>query len=136
MAKATPGNNRPLSPHLQIYGWQITWTLSILHRIAGIALGVGTLMLAYWLIALATGPEAYQNAMAFIGSIFGMVPLFGFTAALIYHLLNGIRHLVWDAGYGFDLGTVSASGWAILILTAVLTVFVWAIGLGLVGGSA
>lgn len=136
MAKATPGSNRPLSPHLQIYAWQITWTLSILHRISGIALGVGTLMLAYWLIALATGPDAYDGAMAFIGSIFGQVPLFGFTAALIYHLLNGIRHLVWDAGYGFDLNSVSVSGRTILILTAVLTVFVWAVGLGLLGDSA
>jgi succinate dehydrogenase / fumarate reductase cytochrome b subunit len=92
---------RPLSPHLQIYKPQITMVTSITHRATGIALGVGTLLLAWWLIAVAAGPEAYATVTAFTTSWFGQIILFGFTWSLFYHLCNGIRHLFWDMGQGF-----------------------------------
>ncbi len=117
--------NRPLSPHLQVYRPQLTSMLSIAHRITGVALGVGTLLLVYWLAAAAGGPESYAAAQGFIGSFFGQLLLFGWTIALFYHLANGIRHLFWDAGYGFELPTVQRSGQAVLAATAVLTVVSW-----------
>ena len=117
--------NRPLSPHLQVYRPQLTSMLSILHRITGVALAVGTLLLVYWLAAAAGGPESYAAAQGFIGSFFGQLLLFGWTIALFYHLANGIRHLFWDAGYGFELPTVQRSGLAVLAATAVLTVVSW-----------
>ena len=117
--------NRPLSPHLQVYRPQLTSMLSILHRITGVALAVGTLLLVYWLAAAAGGPESYAAAQGFIGSFFGQLLLFGWTVALFYHLANGIRHLFWDAGYGFELPTVYRSGQAVVAATAVLTVVCW-----------
>lgn len=123
--------NRPLSPHLQVYKPQITSVLSILHRTTGVGLGIGTLLLAWWLIAAAAGAEAFETAQAFIGSVIGRILLFGFTIALFYHLSNGIRHLVWDAGYGFELSTVAKSGWAVLIATVVLTLLAWVAGYGM-----
>ncbi len=117
--------NRPLSPHLQVYRPQLTSILSILHRITGVALAVGTLLLVYWLAAAAGGPESYAAAQGFIGSFFGQLLLFGWTIALFYHLANGIRHLFWDAGYGFELPTVYRSGQAVVIAAAVLTVVSW-----------
>ena len=125
--------NRPLSPHLQVYRWQWTMALSILHRITGVALGVGSLLLVYWLTAAATGPEAYARAQGFIGSWFGLLLLFGFSLALFYHLANGIRHLFWDAGRGFELKTAYASGLAVLVAAVVLTGFAWIIGLSMWG---
>jgi len=122
---------RPLSPHLQIYRWQFTMTLSILHRITGVGLGIGSLLLVYWLTAAASGPAAFASAQAFIGSWFGILILFGFSVALFYHLANGIRHLFWDAGRGFELKTAYASALAVLAATAVLTVLAWVIGLGM-----
>ena len=122
---------RPLSPHLQIYRWQFTMTLSILHRITGVGLGIGSLLLVYWLTAAASGPAAFASAQAFIGSWFGILILFGFSVALFYHLSNGIRHLFWDAGRGFELKTAYASALAVLAATAVLTVLAWVIGLGM-----
>ena len=122
---------RPLSPHLQVYKPQITSTLSILHRMTGVGLGLGTVFLAWWLISAATGAEAHATAQAFLGSIFGRIILLGFTIALFYHLSNGIRHLFWDAGYGFDLGTAAKSGWAVVAATLVLTVLTWVVGYGM-----
>ena len=124
-----PVSKRPLSPHLQIYKPQITSVLSIFHRFSGIALSVGTLVLAYWLLAAASGPEAFAGAQAVIGSWFGLLCLFGWSVALFYHLCSGIRHLVWDAGYGFELDTVTKSGWAVVVATVVLTLLAWVIGL-------
>lgn len=116
---------RPLSPHLQIYRWQITMLMSIAHRITGIALAVGTLLLVWWLVALAAGPAAFAQAQGFIGSWFGLLLLFGWSVALFYHLCNGIRHLVWDAGRGFEISSMYASGYAVLAATAALTVIAW-----------
>jgi len=120
--------NRPLSPHLQIYRWQISSVLSILHRITGIALAVGSLLLVYWIIAAAVGPEAFAQAQALIGSVIGRLLLLGWTFALFFHLANGIRHLFWDMGLGFELKTMSITGWAVVILALLLTLIAWGLG--------
>lgn len=122
-------NGRPLSPHLQVYKPQLTSTLSILHRATGVFLSLGTLLLVLWIVAAASGPEAFATAQGFIGSWLGYLLLFGWSAALFYHLCNGIRHLAWDAGYGFELSNVYRSGWAVVAGTAVLTVVAWIVGL-------
>ena len=116
---------RPLSPHLQVYKWQITMTMSILHRVTGMVLVVGAFALAWWLLAVAAGGEHYANAAACLASPFGQFALFGFSLALVYHLLNGIRHLLWDAGWGFDIPDVYRSGWAVAVLTFVFTAAIW-----------
>jgi succinate dehydrogenase / fumarate reductase cytochrome b subunit len=122
---------RPLSPHLQVYRPQITSALSIFHRISGVALGVGTLLLAWWLTAAAGSPAAFARAHGFIGSWIGLLLLFGWTAALFYHLCNGIRHLWWDTGRGLEIEAVERSGKATLAAAAALTVLAWAVALGL-----
>jgi len=118
---------RPISPFMlgSTYRPQITSVLSILHRITGCALAVGTLLLTWWLVAAATSPASYAHAAGFIGSPIGYLFLFGWSAALYYHLLNGVRHLAWDAGFGFELNEVHTTGWAVVIGTAALTVLTW-----------
>ena len=116
---------RPLSPHLLVYRPQITSILSILHRMTGVALAFGALVLAYWLSAAAYGPEAFARAQALLGSWFGLVLLLGWTFCLFYQLCNGIRHLLWDAGFGLDLPTLRASGWAVVMASVVLTAALW-----------
>ena len=118
-------DNRPLSPHIQIYRPQLTSVLSIAHRGAGIALSVGAAFFAWWLLAAASGPEAYGAAQAFFGSVFGIIVLAGFSFALFYHLCNGIRHLFWDAGMGLELEQAYRSGWAVVAAAAVLTAGAW-----------
>lgn len=120
--------NRPLSPHLQVYRPQLTSVLSILHRGTGVLLTIGTLLLVYWLWALAEGPAAYAGAQAFFASWLGRSILFAWTLALFYHLCNGIRHLFWDAGLGFELKSAYASGWVVLLVSLALTVLAWAAG--------
>jgi succinate dehydrogenase / fumarate reductase cytochrome b subunit len=127
-------DNRPLSPHLQIYRPQLTSVLSILHRITGVGLAVGTLLLVWWLVAAATGPTAFDTVQSLIGSIVGRLLLLAWSFALYYHLCNGIRHLVWDAGKGFELGTAYASGWLVVIAAAVLTAISWVGGYASLGG--
>ena len=127
--------NRPLSPHLQVYKPQLTSVLSILHRVTGIALAVGTLLLVWWLIAAASGPDAYDTAQGFIGSILGRLLLLGWTFALFYHLANGIRHLAWDTGWGFELATAYTTGWLVVIVSIVLTLVSWVGGYAALGGS-
>ena len=120
---------RPLSPHLQIYRWQLTSVLSILHRLTGVALTVGTLLLVWWLVAAAQGPEAFESAQQFLGSVIGLVLLFAWSIALFYHLCNGLRHLWWDTGHGLDLPSVYIGGWVVLGGTAALTVIAWLAGI-------
>lgn len=127
-------DNRPLSPHLQVYRPQLTSMLSILHRLTGVALAFGTLLLVWWLIAAATGPEAYDAAQDFIGSILGRLLLLGWTFALFYHLANGIRHLAWDTGRGFELATAYTTGWLVVIAAIVLTLASWVGGYAVLGG--
>ncbi|MCW5731171.1 MAG: succinate dehydrogenase, cytochrome b556 subunit [Alphaproteobacteria bacterium] len=122
---------RPISPHLQIYKPQISSVLSILHRITGAALGFGLLLFAWWLIAAASGPEAYACASGFIGSVLGRLILFGFTWALFYHFCNGIRHLFWDMGKGFELPVMHRTGWAVVAGSAALTILVWVLAYAL-----
>lgn len=128
------GPTRPLSPHLQVYRPQLTSVLSILHRGTGIALSVGTLLLVWWLVAAAAGPEAFASAQGFIGSWLGLLLLFGWTFSLFFHLCNGIRHLFWDAGMGLELKSVYASGWAVVAASGGLTILAWIIGLVSRGG--
>jgi len=129
MASPTSGaQRRPLSPHLGIYRWQWTMALSILHRITGIGLAIGTLLLVYWLWAAASGPEAYFRAQSLIGGWFGRLLLFGWTLALFYHLFNGIRHLFWDAGKGFELRTGWLSGMAVVAAAVAATFVAWIAG--------
>jgi succinate dehydrogenase / fumarate reductase cytochrome b subunit len=122
------GHPRPLSPHLQVYRPQLTSFTSILHRITGIGLAVGLLYLVCWLTAAASGLEAFDRLQSFNGTFIGRLLLFGWSVAFFYHLLNGIRHLAWDAGWGFELPTAYKSGYAVLIGTALLTLLAWVIG--------
>jgi succinate dehydrogenase / fumarate reductase cytochrome b subunit len=124
---------RPLSPHLQVYRWQITMVMSILHRASGVALCVGAFALAWWLLAVAQGGEAYARAAACLASPLGLLVLAGFSLALVYHTLNGLRHLSWDIGWGLDIPDVYRSGYAVAVLTVVLTAVIWFVALG---GSA
>jgi len=120
---------RPLSPHLQVYRWPLSMALSILHRVTGIALSVGTLLLTWWLVAAASSDQAFDTAQWFLASPLGLLLLFGWSVALFFHFFAGIRHLAWDAGFGFDAPIYNMSGWAVLIATGVSTVLVWVIGL-------
>lgn len=116
---------RPLSPHLQVYRWQITMTMSILHRTTGIILAAGAFGLAAWLLALARGGEAWEHVAACVASPIGLLFLAAFSLSLVYHLLNGIRHLLWDAGWGFEIPQFYRSGWTVAVLTIVFTAAIW-----------
>lgn len=116
---------RPLSPHLQIYRWPITMTLSILHRITGVAMSVGLVFLSLWLIQIAGGPEAYQYFRLAMASPAGLVLLIGWSFAFFLHFANGIRHLVWDTGRGLEKRQANASAWFVLITAVVLTAILW-----------
>jgi succinate dehydrogenase / fumarate reductase, cytochrome b subunit len=134
MADSKAPAERPLSPHILIYRWPITMTMSIAHRITGGALYVGTLLVAWWLLAAAAGPNAYANVSAFMASFFGRLILFGYTLALIHHMLGGIRHFVWDLGYGFGAKEREWLSLATIIGSVSLTVVLWVIGYLLMGG--
>lgn len=116
---------RPLSPHVQIYRWYLTMALSIAHRVTGAALAVGLLLLTWWLVALASGPESFATVRAAMDNLLGGLVLFGFTVFFYYHALNGVRHLVWDLGYNLEKVAAFQSGVAVLVGTAVLTVVTW-----------
>ena len=120
---------RPISPHLQVYKPQITSVLSIFHRITGVALTFGLILLVAWIFTLSLGEEYFEYFVMFIKSWFGLLILFGFTFALNYHLCNGIRHLFWDAGYGYEIETVHKSGLAVLVVSFVLTILIWYLAL-------
>ena len=125
---------RPLSPHLSIYKATMTMTMSIVHRITGAALYAGTLLLAWWLIAAAYGPNAYANFEWFMGSIIGRVILFGYTWALIHHMLGGIRHLIWDTIHGLEPAEREMLARATLIGSVAFTLILWAVGYLVIGG--
>lgn len=120
-------SGRPLSPHLSIYRWPVTMTLSILHRITGVALSLGLVVLAWWLTAAAGGDAGYRLFSEFMGSWFGQLLMIGWSAAFFLHLANGIRHLVWDLGFGFEIATANASAWFVLALTVVMTAAFWVV---------
>ncbi|MEE8117946.1 MAG: succinate dehydrogenase, cytochrome b556 subunit [Gammaproteobacteria bacterium] len=118
-------SNRPLSPHLQVYRWQITMVLSILHRFSGVFLSIGSIVLAWWLIAAALGADHFATMAGLLASPFGKLALFGWTAAFYFHLANGIRHLFWDIGWGFEISEIYLTGWSVLVISTLLTVVTW-----------
>ncbi len=120
---------RPLSPHLQVYRWPLSMALSITHRITGVGLGVGTLLMTAWLVTAATSEDGFERCQSFLGSAVGLFLLFCWTLALVFHLMSGMRHLWMDTGHGFDEKTYHASGIVVLAGTAVLTVLIWLVGL-------
>ncbi len=122
-------HERPLSPHLSIYRWQVTMLASITHRATGLALMVGAVALAWWLVSVSNGPEGYESFMSIANTPIGWLVLFGFTWSLAFHMLNGIRHLAWDLGYGFNKVTATQTGSLVYVLSVVIAVglfaFVW-----------
>ena len=120
--------SRPLSPHLQVYRLPLPALMSISHRATGVLLAAGSLVLVYWLAAVASGPDAFADAQALLGSLPGRALLLLLTFSIFYHLGNGIRHLFWDAGLGFELRTAHASGVAVIVAAVVLTLAAWALG--------
>ena len=137
MADAASGRGarpqRPLSPHLQIYSPLINMVMSIFHRITGTALYFGTLLLAWWLIAAASGPQYFDYVSSWFATWPGQAVMLGYTWALLHHMLGGIRHFIWDLGKGYDLGTIDLLSWGSLIVSLVLTALIWfsvAFGLG------
>jgi succinate dehydrogenase / fumarate reductase, cytochrome b subunit len=116
-----------MSPHLSVWRWHVTMATSILHRATGVALYAGALVAMAWAVALASGPEAYAAFKDLMGSPLGLLVMFGMTAAVFYHLANGIRHLVWDAGHGLDVKSANASAWVVFAFTAAATLAVWAV---------
>ena len=127
--------DRPLSPHLQVYRPQLTSVLSILHRMTGIVLAAGSLLLAWWLTALASGEDSFEIVQTFTGSWIGILLMLGWSWALFYHLCNGIRHLFWDVGKGFELETAYLTGWLVVGISALLTVAAWVLGFSSMGSS-
>lgn len=117
---------RPLSPHLQVYAFPINMAMSILHRVTGAALYFGTLLLAWWLIAAASGPDYFASVSSVFASWPGQVVLLGYTWALLHHLLGGLRHFLWDTGRGYDLKSIDTLGWATIIISLGLTAAIWA----------
>ena len=116
-----PASPRPLSPHLQIYRPQITSVLSIIHRITGVVLTLGTMFLSWWLVAAAYGPRQFDNVQVFAGSWVGQLFLWSFAFSIFYHLGNGMRHLAWDFGWGFNMSQLRASGFAVLVFAVLGT---------------
>lgn len=117
--------NRPQSPHFTIYRWPLTMVLSILHRVTGVALAAGFPMLMLWLLAVAGGERDYAELSAYLESAVGRLCLVAFTFAFFFHLANGVRHLVWDAGYGFEKHQTRVSGFLVIVVTVVLTLAYW-----------
>lgn len=120
-------DNRPLSPHLQVYRPQLTSVLSICHRMSGVFLSFGTALVVVWLLGLAGGPESHARVHEWLSTVPALIVLFGWTLALYFHLLNGIRHLCWDAGWLLDLPSAYASGWTVVAGTVVLTLLTWGV---------
>jgi succinate dehydrogenase / fumarate reductase, cytochrome b subunit len=132
MSVANRPVHRPLSPHLQVYRWQLTSVMSILHRATGIALAVGALYLALWVMFAASSPATYAAFQNFNSSFVGRILLGGWLFSAFYHLCNGIRHLFWDAGYGFELKDAYRSGWIVVAVSLIATLVSWIVGLWLV----
>lgn len=121
--------DRPRSPHLSVYRWQITNTLSIVHRLTGVMLTLGAAIFTLWLAAIAGGPVSYLRVIGWLGSPIGLLLLCAWTFCFFYHLCNGIRHLVWDAGYGFEMRQARASGIAVVAGAVVFTLIFWLVAL-------
>ncbi len=135
MVKVPSARPRPLSPNIQMYRPQLTSVLSIVNRITGVVLSVYAVGLVIWLISAAAGPEAYATMHGLIRSWVGQILLFACTFAFFLHLCGGIRHLTWDAGYGFGLRAIYTSGWTVVAATVVLTALTWVVAIDLAGQS-
>lgn len=122
---STTKHERPLSPHLEVYRWQITMVMSILHRGTGVALAFGAFGVAAWLGAIATGADCYATLVDLLKTIPGQVVVAGFAFCIVYHLLNGIRHLLWDIGYGYEIPKLYVTGWTVLALATLITATLW-----------
>jgi succinate dehydrogenase / fumarate reductase, cytochrome b subunit len=125
-------SNNPLSPHLQIYRWHISSLLSITHRIAGVINLLALILIFFWLVVLSLGESNYELFLSIINSFFGKSILIGFTWSMSFHLLSGIRHLVWDLGYGFEIKTANISGTIVIITSLVVTVIFWLFARGFI----
>ena len=125
--------DRPLSPHLQVYRPQITSILSILHRITGVGLWAGALLMTYWIASATYGPETFAQAQSILGSWFGRLVLLGLTVAMFYHLGHGIRHMAWDIGWGYEMKMLTLTGWALLVFTLVMTLLTFLAGYWVAG---
>ena len=126
---------RPLSPHLMIYRWPLPMAMSIVHRITGAGNYFGMLLVAWWLLAAASGPTAYATLAAFMSSFIGRLILFGYTWSLLHHLLGGLRHLIWDTGHGFSVQEREWLSLATLVGSISLTLVIWIVGYFTMGGS-
>ena len=124
--------NNPLSPHLQIYRWHISSLLSITHRIAGVINLLALIFIFFWLIALSLGESNYESFLLIINSFFGKFILIGFSWSMSFHLLSGLRHLVWDLGYGFEIKTANVSGIIVIIFSLALTIIFWLFARGFI----
>ncbi len=131
VARSSEGKlvQRPLSPHLQVYKWPVSMALSIGHRISGVGLAIGTLLMTWWLVAAALSNGAFAAVQGVLSSVIGVLALMAWTAALIFHLFSGIRHLMWDIGLGFDERSYRTSGWTVVVAVVAVTLIVWAVGL-------
>jgi len=125
-------SKNPLSPHLQIYRWQISSLLSITHRISGVVNLIALFLIFFWLIVLSFGEINYELFLIIINSLFGKFILIGFTWSMSFHVLSGIRHLVWDLGYGFEIKTANISGVIVIISSLVLTIIFWLFARGFI----
>ena len=125
-------NQNPISPHLQIYRWHISSLLSITHRIVGVINLLALILMFFWLLTFSLGESNYELFLLVINSFFGKFILIGFTWSMSFHILSGIRHLVWDMGYGFEIKTANISGIIVIISSLILTVIFWIIGRGLI----
>ena len=125
-------SKNPLSPHLQIYRWQISSLLSIAHRISGVINLLALVLIFFWLIVLSFGESNYELFLLIINSLFGKFILIGFTWSMSFHILSGIRHLVWDLGYGFEIKTANISGIIVIICSLVLTIIFWLFARGFI----
>ncbi len=135
MAASTNKPDRPLSPHIQIYAPLINMVMSIVHRITGVALYFGTLLLAWWFVAAAIGPGAYATVAGVLGSWFGQAILIGYCWALMHHMFGGIRHFIWDTGHGFELDTVDLLAWGTLAASIAATIVICIIAFTTSGGG-
>ena len=135
MAEVKRSVQRPISPHLSIYKLEITMVMSIVHRITGSALYFGTLLLAAWLVSAAMGPREFALVNSLFAHPLGLLVLFGYTWALIHHMLGGVRHLIWDTGQGLDIKSADGLAWLSIIASVITTLVVWAVVLSMRGLS-
>jgi len=131
-----PTQSRPLSPHLQVYRPMYTMVLSMSHRVSGVFQSLGTILLAYWLVAAATGSEAYATAARVFANPLVRLAIAAWVVAFWFHLFAGVRHLVWDAGFGFEKATARRSGRLVVVLTALASLFTLALAWRHLGGAA